>query len=101
MAKDGVGLNRWNTIFRTACQLEAEVFNTGLQAPTPYQIVPNGTYSVQSTSAAGRVVLANQNVERFLVVGVNKKGGNNEKVIRDALVFACPQTNPLYSGMLS
>jgi len=114
------GVDRWNKIFRTACELEADVFNTGLQTPTPYQIVPNGTYSIQSSSAAERVVLADQNIESFLrspfdkrlgayfpsdagssVVGVNKTGGNNEKVIGDALVFAFPQTDPLYSGMSS
>jgi hypothetical protein len=118
MAKGGV--DRWNHIFRIACLLEADLFNTGLQAPTPYQIVPNGTYSIQSSSAAERVVLANQDVESFLrspfdnhlrayfpsnagstIVGVNKTGGNNEKVIGDALVLVCPQTNPLYSGMSS
>ncbi|KAM6491916.1 hypothetical protein JOM56_012554 [Amanita muscaria] len=118
MAKGGV--DRWNHIFRIACLLEADLFNTGLQAPTPYQIVPNGIYSIQSSSAAEGVVLANQNVESFLrspfdkrwsayfpsdagssVVGVNKPGGNNEKVIQDTLVSCCPQTNPLYSGMSS
>jgi hypothetical protein len=118
MAKGGV--DRWNHIFRTACLLEADLFNTGLQAPTPYQIVPNGTYSIQSSSTAERIILANQNVKSFLrspfderlgayfpsdtgssVVGVNKTGGNDEKVIADALVFVCPQTNPLYSGMSS
>jgi hypothetical protein len=31
MAKGGVG--RWNHIFRIACELEADLFNTGLQAP--------------------------------------------------------------------
>jgi hypothetical protein len=95
MAKGGV--DRWNHIFRIACLLEADLFNTGLQAPTPYQIVPNGTYSIQSSSAAETVVLANQSS----VIGVNKTGGNNEKVIGDVLVLVCPQTNPLYSGMSS
>ena len=100
MKKGGVN-DRWNKIFRTACELEADVFNTGLQVPMPYQIVPNGTYTIQGSSAAERVVLANKNVESFLrspfdkrrlgayfpsdagssVVGVNKTGGNNEKVI--------------------
>jgi hypothetical protein len=95
MAKGGV--DRWNHIFRIACLLEADLFNTGLQAPTPYQIVPNGTYSIQSSSAAERVVLD----AGSSIVGINKTGGNNEKVIRDTLVFVCPQTNPLYSGMSS
>ena len=35
------------------------------------------------------------------VVGVNKTGGNNEKVIGDVLVIICAQTNPWYSGSSS
>ena len=93
------GIDRWNRTFRTACRLEADLFNTGLQAPTPFQIVPNGTYTIPNFSAAKRV-LANQNVESFpsdtgsSVVGVNKTGGDNEKVTGNALVLVCPQTNP-------
>jgi len=101
------GIDKWNHVFRIACLLEADLFNTGLQAPTPYQIVPEGTYSIQSSSA---VVLANQDVPSFLhspfgmllgayfpsnpglsVIGINKTGGNNEKVMEDVLVSVCPR----------
>lgn len=78
--------------------LEADLFETGLKPPTSFQIIPDGTYFIQSSSLQG-VVLAVQNVRGFLqppldqlirgyfpsdvgssVVGVNKTGGNNEKV---------------------
>jgi hypothetical protein len=98
MAKGG--LDRWNHIFRIACLLEADLFNTGLQAPTPYNIVPNGTYSIQNSSSPTRVVLTNQSPQAS-IVGVDKTGGNGEKVIRDALASVCLPTNPFYSGMSS
>ena len=93
------GLERWNYIFRMACQLEAKLFNTGLHPPTPFQIIPDGAYFIHIFSLE-RVVLAVQNVKGFLrppldkhlggyfpsdagssVVGVNTRGGHNEKVI--------------------
>jgi hypothetical protein len=79
------GIDRWNHIFRIACLLEADLFNTGLQAPTPYQIVPNGIYSIKSLSAAQRVVAY---LPGSSIVVVDKTGGNNEKVIGDALIVA-------------
>ena len=92
------GLDRWNYIFRIACQLEAKLFNTGLQSPTPFQIIPDGTYSIQISSVES-VVLAIQNVKGLLrppldkllggyfpsdaglsVVGTKKTGLDNERV---------------------
>ncbi|KAI6169023.1 hypothetical protein EDD17DRAFT_458170 [Pisolithus thermaeus] len=89
------GVDKWKDIFGTACKLETGIFNTGLKHPTPYQIVPKGTYSIQN---AEHVVLAHENVANFLrspsgkllaayfpgdpgssVVGVNSTGGDNEK----------------------
>jgi len=97
MAKGGV--DRWNHVFRIACMLEADLLNTGLQAPDPYHIIPDGTYCIHSSSLQS-VVLAVQNIKDSLrsplgkllggyfpgdagssVVGVNKTGGDNEKVI--------------------
>ena len=104
MAKGGV--NRWNETFKIACEHEASIFDTGMQHPTPYEIVGNGIYFIQNFSTTKRV-LVNQNVEispsdtGSSVVGVNKTGEENEKVMGDALVLVCPQTNPLYSGMSS
>lgn len=94
------GVDRWNFIFRIACQLEAKLFNTGLRAPTPFRIIPDGAYFIQIFSL-GSVVLAIQNIKDFLqtslddseldgyfprnaglsVVGVNKTGSDDEKVI--------------------
>jgi hypothetical protein len=85
------GVDEWSPMFSIACRLEADLFDTGEKAPTPYQIIPNGTYSIQSSSAAERVVLADQNVESS-VIGVSKTGGNNEKVIRDAFCI-CLSSN--------
>ncbi|KAF8153715.1 hypothetical protein K438DRAFT_1987423 [Mycena galopus ATCC 62051] len=92
------GIARWNYIFRIACQLEAKLFNTGLQSPTPFQIIPDGTYSIHISSVES-VVLTIQNVKGFLrppldkllgeyfpsdtgssVVGMKKTGGDNERV---------------------
>ncbi|KAJ7876337.1 hypothetical protein B0H14DRAFT_3543761 [Mycena olivaceomarginata] len=91
------GIDRWNYIFNIACHLEAQLFNTGLQAPTPFPIIPDGTYSIHISSLES-VVLAIQNVKGFLrppsdkllsgyfpsdagssVVGMNKTGGDNER----------------------
>ncbi|KAK2460463.1 hypothetical protein APHAL10511_007510 [Amanita phalloides] len=91
------GVDRWSDMFKEACELQIDIFNTGLQHPTPYEIILNGTYFIHSSSGKG-IVLANQNVESFLqspsgkrlsgyfpsdagssVVGVDKTGGNNEK----------------------
>lgn len=96
MAKGGV--DRWNHVFRTACLLEADLFNTGLRPPAPYHIIPDGTYFIHSPSLKN-VVLAVQNIKGVLrspldqllggyfpsdaglsVVGVNKTGEDNEKV---------------------
>jgi hypothetical protein len=99
--------------------LEAKLFNTGLRAPTPFQIIPDGTYFIYTFSLE-RVVLAVQNVKDLLrspfnkrlaeyfpsdaassVVGVNTKGGDNEKVIEMTLrplFLIHPQTHWLHSG---
>ncbi|KAJ7039977.1 hypothetical protein C8F04DRAFT_1391981 [Mycena alexandri] len=84
MAKGGV--DRWNSVFRIACLLEADLFNTGLNAglhaPTPYQIIPNGTYSMHN-SFMKNVMLTIQNVKGSdagsSIVGMNKPCGNNER----------------------
>jgi len=92
------GIDRWNYIFRIACQLEAKLFNTGLQAPTPFQIIPDGTYSIYISSVES-VVLGIQNVNGLLqppldkllgkyfpsdagfsLVGMKKTDGDNERV---------------------
>ena len=92
------GVKRWNHVFRIACMLEEGVFDTGLRAPTPFQIIPNGTYSIH-LSSADSAVLAVQNVKSLLqppldtllggyfpsdddfsVVGMNQTGVDNEKV---------------------
>lgn len=89
------GIDKWKDMFGTACKLEAGIFNTGWKHPTPYQIIPKGTYSIHNAES---VVLANENVENFLrspsgkllaayfpsdpgssVVGVNSTGSDNEK----------------------
>ncbi|KAF8145104.1 hypothetical protein K438DRAFT_1992152 [Mycena galopus ATCC 62051] len=91
------GVDRWNYTFRIACLLEAGLFNTGWQASTPFQIIPNGTYSIHVSSEKS-VVLAIQNVKGLLrppldklpsedfssdagssVVGIKKTGGDNER----------------------
>ena len=77
-------MNRWDPIFKMACQLEADIFNTGIQAPTPYLIVPQGAYSIQNFSIK-EVVLADQKVESsgagLSTVGLKKPSGTKEKVI--------------------
>ncbi|KAF8153689.1 hypothetical protein K438DRAFT_362417 [Mycena galopus ATCC 62051] len=100
-AKGGMarsGMDRWSDIVRKACELEAQIFNTGLQAPAPFEIIPEGIYPIQIYSADS-VVLAIQNVKGFLrppldkllggyfpsngesaVVGMRKTGGDVEKV---------------------
>jgi hypothetical protein len=78
--------------------LPAQLFNTGLQAPTPFQIIPEGTYSIQISSAKS-VVLAIQDVKVILrppldqhlgghfpsdvgssAVGMEKTDGDKERV---------------------
>ncbi|KAJ7722689.1 hypothetical protein B0H16DRAFT_346998 [Mycena metata] len=92
------GVDQWNWTFNIACHLESQLFNTGLDAPTPFEIIPNGTYSIH-TSSAQSLVLAVQDVTGLLrppagkvlieylptdtgssVVGKEKTGGDNEKV---------------------
>ncbi|KAG6819745.1 hypothetical protein H0H93_009092 [Arthromyces matolae] len=81
------GVDRWSAIFRTACQLEINIFNTGLRAPQPYQIVPSGTYSIRShLSAAGsqRVwrITATENGYTFQNVGSDQFLGIANKLDR-------------------
>ncbi|KAF7306288.1 Heme oxygenase-like protein [Mycena indigotica] len=52
------GLDRWNYIFRIACGLERDLFDTGLAAPAPYNIIPDGTYSVNPVSIPGSTLTA-------------------------------------------
>ncbi|KAG6843380.1 hypothetical protein H0H87_005260, partial [Tephrocybe sp. NHM501043] len=86
------GSDRWHNIFKTACQLESGIFDTGLQVPKPYQIVPNGTYSIRSSSVAlaNKSVTLRPPVDKSLklyfpstagssIVGIEKTGRNNEK----------------------
>ncbi|KAJ7235013.1 hypothetical protein B0H12DRAFT_1327574 [Mycena haematopus] len=91
------GIDRWNYIFRIACQLEAKLFNTGLQAPTPFHIMPNGTYSIHSSSAESVVLAIENDIASRpapsdkppagyspsnagpFVVGTKKSGGDNER----------------------
>ena len=83
-------MNRWDPIFKMACQLEADIFNTGIQAPTPYLIVPQGAYSIQNFSIK-EVVLADQKVESsgagLSTVGLKKPSGTKEKVIEKWSLF--------------
>ncbi|KAI6107725.1 hypothetical protein EV401DRAFT_429959 [Pisolithus croceorrhizus] len=82
------GVDQWNHIFNIACMLEAQLFDTGLQRHTVFRIIPDGTYFIYNSSHE-RVVLAIQKVEgslqspldRSSVVGIDKTGGDNEKVI--------------------
>ncbi|KAJ7765234.1 hypothetical protein B0H16DRAFT_414896 [Mycena metata] len=92
------GVDQWNWTFNIACHLESQLFNTGLNAPTPFEIIPNGTYSIH-TSSAQSLVLAVQDVTGLLrppadkvlgeylpsdtgssVVGKEETGEDNEKV---------------------
>ncbi|KAJ7750655.1 hypothetical protein B0H16DRAFT_1549743 [Mycena metata] len=88
------GVKEWNWMFRIACERELEIFNTGLHAPTPFQIIPDGIHSMHiSTSKSVRLVLAVQNATdvgplldeyfpsnaRSCVVGTKPMGGSNEK----------------------
>ncbi|KAJ7476397.1 hypothetical protein B0H11DRAFT_1310403 [Mycena galericulata] len=104
-------------MFRIACEREADIFNTGLQAPTtPFQIIPNGTYSIYiSSSKSLRLVLAVQKVtdvrpplDKYIpsnggssVVGTKKTGADNEKWIVCATATGCTFKNvatSLYLG---
>ncbi|KAJ7744664.1 hypothetical protein B0H16DRAFT_1559768 [Mycena metata] len=88
------GVKEWNWMFRIACERELEIFNTGLHAPTPFQIIPDGIHSIHISSSKGvRLVLAVHNVtdvrpplDRYLprnarscIVGMKPTGGDNEK----------------------
>ncbi|KAJ7731887.1 hypothetical protein B0H16DRAFT_1582787 [Mycena metata] len=92
------GVDEWNGPFNEACHHEAQIFNTGLHAPAPFEVVPNGTYSIH-TSSASSLVLAVQDVTGFsrpladkvldeylpsdaasYVVGKEKTGEDNERV---------------------
>ncbi|KAJ7744662.1 hypothetical protein B0H16DRAFT_1559759 [Mycena metata] len=88
------GVKDWNWMFRIACERELEIFNTGLHAPTPFQIIPDGIHSIHISSSKGvRLVLAVHNVtdvrpplDRYLprnarscIVGMKPTGGDNEK----------------------
>ena len=112
------GVDKWNPIFRIACMLEAKLFNTGLRAPpTPYQIIPNGTYFIH-ISEREDMVLAIQNAKGFLqslsdkflarsyssntgssVVGASKTGGDNEKVIEMCYSLFVLELTNLRSGL--
>ncbi|KAJ7762886.1 hypothetical protein B0H16DRAFT_1805605 [Mycena metata] len=59
------GVDHWNWTFNIACNLESQIFNIGLRAPTPYEIIPNGTYSIH-TSSAKSLVLTVQDATGFL-----------------------------------
>ncbi|KAJ7722685.1 hypothetical protein B0H16DRAFT_346841 [Mycena metata] len=90
------GVKKWNTIFRIACKLESDIFNTGMRAPAAFQIIPDGIYSIHVSSVES-VVLAIQDIEGFrlplgerlsrylpsdarsAVVGVKKTGGDREQ----------------------
>ncbi|KAJ7511528.1 hypothetical protein B0H11DRAFT_707716 [Mycena galericulata] len=108
------GVDDWSWAFRIACQQESEIFNTGLHAPVPFAVVPNGTYLIH-TSSAESLVLAVQDVTGFLrppagkvlggylpsdarlsVVGKEKTGGDNERV--GAACLFLPRTNQPRSG---
>ncbi|KAG6843489.1 hypothetical protein H0H87_003921 [Tephrocybe sp. NHM501043] len=90
------GSERWHNIFKTACQLESGIFDTGLQVPKPYQIIPNGTYAIRSSSVAlaNKSVVLRPPLDKRLklyfpstagssIVGIDKTGENNEKARRD------------------
>ncbi|KAJ7733957.1 hypothetical protein B0H16DRAFT_157937 [Mycena metata] len=104
------GVDHWNWTFNIACNLESQLFNTGLRAPTPFEIIPNGTYSIH-TSSAKSLVLAVQDVTGFLrppadkvvggylpsnaasVVGKEKTGGDHEKWLISATKTGCTFKN--------
>lgn len=99
-------------MFGLACEREADIFEIGLQAPpTPFQIIPDGTYSIHvSSSKSLQLVLAVQNVtnaqpplDKYLprnggssVVGKKKTGGDHQKVGLLGLVL--PYTDQPRSG---
>ncbi|KAF8201902.1 hypothetical protein K438DRAFT_1758169 [Mycena galopus ATCC 62051] len=70
------GLDRWSWVFRIACQLEAKLFNTGLKAPTPFRVIPDGTFSIHNSSAES-IVLAIQNVTASLPAPLDKPPGGS------------------------
>ena len=93
---DEYPVDLWNGIFQVSCELQVCLFNMGMRAPFPFQIIPNGTYSIFLEDGD---VLAIQNVEdssflpsddplsgyvpsdsEWSVVGVEESGGDNEKV---------------------
>ncbi|KAJ7740128.1 hypothetical protein B0H16DRAFT_1465012 [Mycena metata] len=115
------GVNQWSWAFNVACLLESQLFDIGLEAPDhPYEIVPNGTYSIH-TSSANNLVLAVQDVTPFLrppaaqvlggylpsnttlsIVGNEKTGGDNEKWLISATKTGYTFQNTgtgLYLGM--
>ncbi|KAJ7744601.1 hypothetical protein B0H16DRAFT_1559579, partial [Mycena metata] len=88
------GVKEWNWMFRIACERELEIFNTGLHAPTPFQIIPDGIHSIHISSSKGvRLVLAVHNITdlrppldkylpsnpRSCILGIKPTGGDNEK----------------------
>ena len=99
IAKRGVSFAEWSSMFKTACDNEVGMFETGKQAPTPFQIIPDGDYFIHIPDSK-MVVLAVRNVKELSrgsldkrlrgyfsdnagplsVVGVRKRG-DNDKVI--------------------
>ncbi|KAJ7750600.1 hypothetical protein B0H16DRAFT_1887778 [Mycena metata] len=94
IARNGGVDSDWISMFRIACEREADIFNTGLHAPTPFQIIPDGIHSIYiSSSKSVKLVLAVQNItdvrpplDRYLpsntrssVVGMKPTGGDIEK----------------------
>ncbi|KAJ7722699.1 hypothetical protein B0H16DRAFT_1599958, partial [Mycena metata] len=114
------GVNRWNWLFNIACQQEVQIFDTGLNAPTPFHTIPDGTYSIHISSVKN-LVLAVRNVTEFLrppfeallgryfpsdatssVVGTEETGDDDERwdvsATKDGYVFKNLGTG-LYLGL--
>ena len=85
-------------MFKTACDNEVGMFETGQQAPTPFWIVPDGDYFIHIPDSK-MVVLAVRNVKELSqgsldkrlrgyfpdnaassVVGVRKRGDNDKAI---------------------
>ncbi|KAJ7775548.1 hypothetical protein B0H16DRAFT_1713131 [Mycena metata] len=88
------GVDQWNWTFNLACLLEAKLFDTGLKAPTPFEIIPDGTYSIYTSSAKDLVLgvrdvtssSADKSLVQYLpsdarssIVGMEKTGGDHQR----------------------
>ncbi|KAF7306280.1 Heme oxygenase-like protein [Mycena indigotica] len=74
------GIKAWGYIFQIACEREKDIFDTGLAAPVPYNIIPDGTYSIIPVSIPGVTLTAHDSQNISTSVLLQKKiSGNAEK----------------------